>query len=172
MALVSIIVAHGLNREIGKDNDLMWSLPRDMKFFKETTAGHPVIMGRKNWESIPEKWRPLPGRKNIILSRTVEEDKDHIWVTNNLDAALDMAWEEETEEVFIIGGGQIYDLALKAGVVNRMYITHVNAEFSDAHTFFPTFDSSKWKQTSLLKHSIDEKHQFSFEVVQYDFLKE
>jgi len=170
MALVSIIVAMGSNREIGRDNDLMWSLPKDMRFFKDTTAGHPVIMGRKNWDSIPEKYRPLPGRKNIVLTRSPMSPEKDQWLTNNLDMALDMAWEDETEEVFIIGGGQIYDLALKSKKVNRMYITYVKSEFKDAHAFFPEFDESKWSKNSLFSHPVDEKHAYAFEVFQFDKL--
>ncbi len=170
MALVSIIVAMGKNREIGKNNDLMWSLPKDMKFFKDSTAGHPVIMGRKNWDSIPKKYRPLPGRKNIVLTRSPELIAEDFWVTNNLDIALNMAWEDETEEVFIIGGGQIYDLALRNNKVNRMYITYVDQEFEDAHAFFPEFEESKWNKKLLFSHQVDEKHDFAFEVFQFDRL--
>jgi len=168
MAYVSIIAAAGKNLEIGKDNDLMWSLPNDMKFFKETTSGHPVIMGRKNWDSIPERWRPLPGRKNIVLTRSPEMIATDFWVTNSLDVALDMAWEDETEEVFIIGGGQIYDLALRENRVNRMYLTEVNAEFSGADAFFPKIKEEEWTKKLLFSHEIDEKHAFSFKVFQYD----
>jgi len=168
MALVSIIAAVGQNLEIGGNNDLLWSLPKDMKFFKDTTAGHPVIMGRKNWQSIPEKWRPLPGRKNIILSRTPEKVKESVHVTNKLSSAIEMAWEEESSEIFIIGGGQVYDLALKENAVNRMYITRVHGSFSNADTFFPDFDERLWDETALFSHSADEKHSFAFEVFQYD----
>lgn len=168
MKLVSIIVAAGKDLEIGKDNDLMWSLPNDMKFFKETTSGHSVIMGRKNWDSIPERWRPLPNRRNIILSRTSEIPEKDVFVTNNLKSAIDIAWEEEKEEIFVIGGGQIYDLALAEGVVNRMYITKVDASFPDAHTFFPSWNKDEWKETHLFSHGVDHKHQYAFEVYQYD----
>ena len=170
MKLVSIIVAAGANLEIGKDNDLMWSLPNDMKFFKETTLGHPVIMGRKNWDSIPEKYRPLPKRRNIIMTRTPHMIEKGAFVTNSLSMALEMAWEVETEEIFIIGGGQIYNLALEEGVVNRMYITHVNGVFPEAHAFFPNWKEEEWKKTLLFSHEVDDKHDFAFEVHQYDKL--
>ncbi len=170
MKLVSIIVAAGKNLEIGKDNDLMWSLPRDMRFFKETTSGHPVIMGRKNWDSIPEKWRPLPNRKNIIMSRNPELPQNEILVTDKLKEALDEAWKDEEEEVFIIGGGQIYDLALQEDKVDRMYITHIDASFPGAHTFFPVWDELRWERKLLFSHGADEKHDYGFEVYQYDKL--
>ena len=162
MSLVSIIVAAGKNLEIGKDNDLMWSLPRDMRFFKETTSGHPVIMGRKNWDSIPDRWRPLPNRRNIILSRTPSTLEEGVYVTNDLNVALELAWEEEDEEIFVIGGGQVYDLALKTKVVNRMYITHIEAEFPGAHAFFPKWNEAEWKKTLLFSNEIDEKRFLRF----------
>ncbi len=168
MKLVSIIVAVGANLEIGKDNDLMWSLPRDMKFFRETTLGHPVIMGRKNWDSIPEKYRPLAKRQNIIMTRNHKVMYEDVLVTNDLSLALDMAWIKEENEVFIIGGGQIYNLALEEGVVNRMYITHVDGTFSSADAFFPKWKEEEWKKTLLFNHEVDEKHEFAFEVYQYD----
>ncbi len=170
MSLVSIIVAAGKNLEIGRDNDLMWSLPRDMRFFKETTSGHPVIMGRKNWESIPPKWRPLPGRKNIILSRTAQDFGPGVGFSNDIHEAIKMAWEHETEEVFIIGGGEVYKLALEEKVVNRMYITHVEGEFEDAHAFFPEWNEKEWEVKTLFEYQSDEKHKYNFTVKQYDLI--
>ncbi|MFK7757014.1 MAG: dihydrofolate reductase [Flavobacteriales bacterium] len=170
MKLVSIIVAVGAELEIGKNNDLMWSLPRDMKFFRDTTIGHPVIMGRKNWDSIPLKYRPLSNRKNIIMTRDLNLVQENAFVTNELDMALEKAWEEEKEEVFIIGGGQIYNLALEKAVVNRMYITHVKGTFSGADAFFPNWQEEEWKKTLLFSKETDERHEFAFDVFQYDKL--
>ena len=105
---VSLIVAVAENGVIGKDNDLIWHLPKDMRFFKETTMGHHVIMGRKNFESIPHKYRPLPDRTNIVITRQSEYKAEGCIVVNSVETALEIAKNNGDIEHFIIGGGQIY----------------------------------------------------------------
>jgi len=167
---VSLIVAMDKNRGIGKNNDLMWHLPNDMRFFKDTTVNHIVVMGRKNYDSIPEKYRPLPNRRNVILTRNSNFKAKDCDVFNSLDDALG-AYEYGSEKtIFIIGGGQIYALALAQEVVDEMYITYVDGYY-DADTFFPEFDESKWRKELVLKQEKDDRHKNSFEVFRYTFNK-
>ncbi len=167
MTKVSIIVAMGQNREIGKNNDLMWHLPVDMRFFKDTTLGHPVIMGRKNYESIPEQYRPFKNRLNIVVSNQSEYVAPGCHLFQNLNDAIAFAKVQDQQEVFVIGGGQIYAEALKMNLVDTMYITHIAASFPDAHTFFPEVDLSQWNGKLIMQHEADEKHSFAFEVFEY-----
>lgn len=163
---VSLIVAMDSNRGIGKNNDLMWHLPADMNFFKETTKGQIVVMGRKNYDSIPEKYRPLPNRLNVILTRNKDFKAENCLVFNSLNDCLDHFKDEKERKVFIIGGGEIYKMALESNFLDEMYITYVNGVF-DADTFFPKFDESEWKMQVIGSQSLDEKHKFSFEIHRY-----
>lgn len=167
MQKVSIIVAMGANREIGRNNDLMWHLPVDMRFFKDKTLGHPVIMGRKNYESIPEKYRPFKDRLNIVVSSQVEYNAPGCVLFQDLTTATSYAQQQDLEEVFIIGGGQIYSEALRLNLVNTMYITHIEHDFPDAHTFFPTFDEKDWEKQLLFTQGQDEKHKMPFSTYLY-----
>ena len=133
---VSIIAAVAQNRAIGKDNKLLWHLPDDLRFFKETTLGHPVITGRRNYESIPEKYRPLKGRENIVLTSNSDYQAPGARLARSLEEAIEIARELDEEEIFIMGGGKVYYEAIKKDLVDRMYLTLVRAEF-DADTFFP-----------------------------------
>jgi dihydrofolate reductase len=166
--IVSIIVAMSANRGIGRNNDLMWHLPEDMKFFKDKTFGHPVIMGRKNYESIPEKYRPFKNRLNIVISSQANYNAPDCILVQNLSDALIAAKENEENEVFVIGGGQVYKEALEMGIVDRMYITEVDAVFSDAEVFFPDFDENNWEKIELTSKEKDEKHLFPFVVYEYN----
>lgn len=163
---VSLIVAMDLDRGIGKNNDLMWHLPRDMKFFKDTTQGQIVVMGRKNYDSIPEKYRPLPNRENVILTRNTDFKAPDCKVFHSLEECLNHYQDENDRTVFIIGGGEIYRLALESGVVYEMYITHINKSFG-ADTFFPEFNLKEWKVETIMQQSVDEKHEASFTVLRY-----
>lgn len=145
--IVSLIVAKARNNAIGKDNRLLWHLPADMKFFRETTSGHCIITGRKNFESIPEKYRPLANRTNIVVTRNKEYPQSGIELTHSLESALEFAKKLGETEVFIIGGGQIYKEAIEKDLVHRMYITEVDAEF-EADTFFPDFSKEQWEVIS------------------------
>jgi len=165
MTQVSLIVAMDKNHGIGKNNDLMWHLPRDMKFFKSTTENHVVIMGRKNYDSIPEKYRPLSSRENVIITRNPDFKASGCLTFLSLKDAL-KHFEGEHREIFIIGGGEIYKLSMSMDCVYKMYITHVNGTF-DADTFFPEFDKNDWETELLMVQDIDENHLFAFETVLY-----
>ena len=163
---VSLIVATDLKGGIGKNNDLMWNLPADMQFFKNTTAGQIVIMGRKNFESIPEKFRPLPNRLNVVLTRNKNFTAENCLVFHNLHDCLDYFKNETERKIFIIGGGQIYKDALDLDIVDEMFITTVNHVF-DADTFFPDFDKYNWISEEIMNKSKDEKNHFDFTVNQF-----
>lgn len=164
---IALIVATGKNREIGKDNDLIWHLPKDMKFFKETTVGHIVLMGRKNWESIPTKYRPLVNRENIVLTRNSAYKTEGAAVFNDFDKAI-TTYSSKSEErtFFIIGGAEIYKLALEKGIIDEMYITHIEQSF-EADAFFPEINSNDWNSETILVHQKDEKNKFDFTVKKY-----
>jgi dihydrofolate reductase len=163
---VSLIVAMDRERGIGKNNDLMWHLPADMKFFRETTTGHIVVLGRKNYESIPEKFRPLPNRENAVLTRSEDFKAEGCVVFHSLESCLDHYRNETERVVYIIGGGQIYEQVLKTGEVEEMYITHVDRAFG-ADTFFAEFDEAEWQSETVMRHGADEKHVVGFEVKKY-----
>ncbi|MBL4704534.1 MAG: dihydrofolate reductase [Flavobacteriales bacterium] len=166
-AIVSIIAAVAENDVIGKDNDLIWHIPADLKFFKDTTAGHHVIMGRKNYDSIPDKYRPLPGRTNVIVTRNKEFKAENCLVFHTLQDAINNAISEGDKEPFVIGGGQIYKLALAENLVDRMYLSHVHEEF-EGDTFFPKFETGEWNVVSTDRHEIDEKNPHAFTVKVYE----
>lgn len=141
-----LIAAVGANRAIGKDNRLLWSLPEDMKRFKALTLGHAVLMGRKTWESLPPKFRPLPGRRNIVLSRDPHYRAEGATVAAGLDAALAAAG---TGKVFVIGGADIYALTLPRA--QALELTEVrDAPAADA--FFPVVDPAPWHETAREAH--------------------
>jgi dihydrofolate reductase len=162
---VKLIVAMDKERGIGKNNDLMWHLPADMKFFKETTSGQIVVMGRKNWDSIPERFRPLPGRENVVLTRNAEFAAEGAVVFNSLETCLEF-YKNDERDFFVIGGGEIYRMALDLHCVHEMYITQVDAVYG-ADTFFPEFNEKEWKVTDLFYHAKDEKNEASFTVKHY-----
>ena len=160
---VSLIVAISKNRVIGKDNDLIWHLPKDMKFFKDTTLGHHVIMGRKNFESIPHKYSPLPNRTNIVVTRQTNYTAKGCIVVNCIEDALKIAQKNGDTEPFIIGGGQIYKIALKLDLVDKIYLTKIWHTF-DGDVFFPELDKS-WKETSRVINNADEKHKYNYDFI-------
>jgi len=166
MAKVSLIVAMDNERGIGKNNDLMWHLPADMKFFRETTTGHIVVMGRKNYDSIPERFRPLPNRENAVLTRNADFTAQGCEVFNSLEACLEHYKNETERTIFIIGGGQIYKEALELGVIDEMFVTHVDHTFG-ADTFFQEIDLSKWEIETVMEQGLDEKHQYRFVTKRY-----
>ncbi len=135
---ISMIAAVGKNLELGKNNDLIWHFKEDMKFFKETTMGHPVIMGRKTFESLP---KALPGRKNIVISTNPEYKADGAEVVASVEEAIKLA-EAENTEAFVIGGGRIYTEFLP--YADNLYLTEINAECPDADTYFPEFNKSDY----------------------------
>ena len=157
---VALIVAVAENGVIGKDNDLIWHLPKDMRFFKETTIGHHVIMGRKNFESIPHKYRPLTDRTNIVITRQLGFKAEGCIVVNSVVAALDIAKNNGDTEPFIIGGGQIYKISLEQNLVDRIYLTKIHHTF-DGDTFFPELNS-EWKEINREDCFSDEKNKYDY----------
>ena len=136
--MISIIVAIAENMAIGKNNDLLWHIPADMKRFKQITSGHPVIMGKKTWESLPK--RPLPDRKNIVLTDIPDEEIEGSVTSYSIEDALNKC--EREKEIFIIGGGSIYRQFMN--LADRLYITHVHRK-ADADVYFPVIDLKIWK---------------------------
>ena len=160
---VSLIVAVSQNGVIGKDNDLIWHLPKDMKFFKDTTMGHHVIMGRKNFESIPHKFRPLPNRTNIVITRQSDYKAEGCVVVNSMEGALKIAKSNAENEAFIIGGGQIYKLALEANLIDRIYLTKIHHSF-DGDTFFPELNSD-WEEINREDCFKDDNHKYDYSFI-------
>jgi dihydrofolate reductase len=162
----ALIVAMDSEGGIGKNNDLMWHLPKDMKFFKDTTQGQIVVMGRKNYDSIPEKYRPLPNRLNVVLTRNEHFNAPDCLVFHSLETCL-KHFEEETERiVFIIGGGEIYRMALESDMLDEMYITHVHHRY-EAETFFPRFEEENWESHVIFEQEKDAQHEAAFTVKKY-----
>ena len=165
---IKIIVAMDRANGIGKNNDLMWHLPSDMRFFKETTLNQIVVMGRKNYDSIPEKFRPLPNRENAILTRQANFTAENCLVFNSMrEMILHYKVDRTSRIVYIIGGGQIYKEALDLDIVDEMLVTHVNHNF-DADTFFPDIDLNRWKSEIVLEKEIDDKNEYSFVIKKYE----
>ena len=133
---------------------------------EKPTKGEIVVMGRKNYDSIPEKYRPLPGRQNVVLTRTEGFQAENCEVFNSLEDCMNFYKDETERRVFIIGGGQIYKLALEAGIIDEMYITHINHKYG-ADTFFPEFDLKDWKVETVFEQEIDNKHEASFAAMKY-----
>ena len=158
--MVSIIVAIAQNGTIGDKNSLLWHIREDMRFFRTTTSGHPVIMGRKTFESLGSK--PLPKRTNIVITRADREFEGAL-TAHSLEEAIRMAGEDQ--EIFIMGGAQIYREALS--VVDRMYITHVECDY-EGDTSFPEVDYSQWKLVDVVRHERGEEYEYPFEFRTYD----
>jgi dihydrofolate reductase len=160
-----MIAALSRNQVIGKNNDLPWKLPDDMKYFMETTKGHHTIMGRKNYDSIPQRFKPLPQRTNLVVTHQQNFNAPGCIVVNSVEKGLQLAERSNESEAFIIGGAEIYKLGLPHA--NRLYLTEIEAEI-EGDTFFPTFDRSQWKETSRKHHDKDDRHAYSFDFVVYD----
>ena len=156
--IVSAIVAMGKNREIGKDNSLLWRLSDDLKLFKKITLEHIIIMGRKTYESIG---KPLPGRTTFVLSSTLSPGDlgEKVEIYNDLDTALSTARSRQEDEVIICGGEQIYKLSLP--ILDKLYLSEVDFTGS-ADAFFPDFDRSKWKIINTSEFKKTEKNQYDF----------
>ena len=148
------------NRVIGRSGTLPWHLPADLRFFKQTTMGHPVIMGRRTYDSVG---RPLPGRTNIVISRDPALQRDGVSVVGSLAEALQKA--EDTDEVFVVGGAEIYRQALP--LATRIYLTLIHVEL-EGDTFFPELDETKWKLVSRDDHPADEKNRWDLSFLIYE----
>jgi dihydrofolate reductase len=154
--MISIIAAIGENRELGKDNNLLWHLPNDMKRFKNLTTGHTVIMGRKTFESLPKG--ALPNRKNVVITKNKDACYDNCLVYNSLEEAIrDL---DETDELFIIGGASIYGQSIK--YADKLYITSVHHTFKNADTFFPEITEKEWIKVANEDYDKDGRHEYFY----------
>lgn len=151
------IVAASKNRAIGKDGDIPWYLPNDLKYFKRTTLGHPIIMGRKSFESLG---KPLPKRTNIIITRDIYYAVSNALVCHNLPEALIEAENVNPELSFIIGGGEIYKLSWD--LLDKIFYTEVDTVVENADTFFPEINPDHWSLESEEPHEPDERHPFAY----------
>lgn len=161
--ITSHIVAVGKNNEIGKDNDLLWHMPNDMKFFMNTTKGHCVLMGRKTFESFGKK--PLKNRINIVITRQDYYKAEGCVVVSSIKEGIAYAREQREEELFIIGGGGIYEQSLEQ--TDRIYLTRIYGEF-DAEVFYPELDMENWKQVNEEKHEKDGRHAYDYTFYTYE----
>lgn len=162
---ISLIAAVAENRAIGKDNKMLWHLPEDLKYFKNHTVGHSLIMGRKTFESFPV--RPLPNRRNIIITRQADYPCEKCIIVKTPEEAL--AQCNENEEVFIGGGAAVYEYFLDKA--DKMYLTHVHKTF-DADTFFPEYKAKDWKIVKQSKTKTDPKNNISYTFVEYQKKKQ
>lgn len=153
---VSIVVAASENNVIGKDNRLLWKLPNDMKFFKNTTWAMPVVMGRKTFESVG---KPLNGRTNIVITRNNDWQAEGVKVVNSLEQALEVAADADAREIYVIGGGEIYQQAFQR--CHRIYLTRVHATL-EGDSFFPEIKKDEWTLLSELPFPVDEKHAYPY----------
>lgn len=154
---IEMIVALAQNRVIGRDNQLPWHLPEDLRFFKRTTLGQPVLMGRKTFDSIG---KPLPGRLNVVISRQADWQADGVSVFPSLEAAL--AHLRDHERVMVIGGAQIFETCLPLASV--LYLTEVQANV-EGNVFFPPFDRAQWQEQWSEAHAADERHAYAYRFV-------
>lgn len=166
--IVSLIAAVAKNGVIGKNNDLPWRLPDDMKFFMQTTKGHHVIMGRKNYDSLHDQYKPLPQRTNIVVTHQQHLNAPGCIVVHSVEAAIDVAKKNQEQEVFVIGGAEIYKLAL--ATADKLYLTEIDAVV-DGDTFFPNFDKKEWKVAAKKHHDSDQRHPYSFDFVVYERIR-
>jgi dihydrofolate reductase len=153
---ISFVVAAANNNVIGKDNQLVWNLPNDMKFFKNVTWGMPVVMGRKSFESLG---KALPGRKNIVLTRQVGWTAKDTIVVRSMDEAKAVVKEMDVKEMMVIGGGEIFKMVFPEA--KRIYLTRVDAE-PEGDAFFPEVDPAEWKLVSKKDHEADNKHAYNY----------
>lgn len=160
--MISIIAAIGKNNELGKKNQLLWNLPADMKHFKETTTGHTVIMGQKTYESIG---KALPNRRNIVLTREKDFKAEGVEISDSLEKTI-ASFQDSDEEVFIIGGGQIYKQSFD--LADKLYITHVDMTDEDADTFFPEIIPIVWNEVSHEEHKKDDKNPYNYTFSVYE----
>jgi dihydrofolate reductase len=162
--IVSAIAAVAENGVIGRNGDLPWHLPDDLKYFQRITKGHHVITGRKNYESIPPKYRPLSDRMNIVVSRNASYEAPGALVVDSLTTGLAIAQRANEKEAFIIGGGQIYREALTMRLVDRLYLTIVHSAV-EGDTHFPPLDPGEWREVERTHHAADDRHAFAFSFV-------
>ena len=161
--MVTMIAAAAENNALGKENDLLWRLPDDFKRFKKLTSNHPIIMGRKTFESFDGL---LPNRTHFVITRNEDYDPGKgVYVVKSLSLALKIAQDLDPNP-FIIGGGEIYKMGLER--TDKIELTRVHESFEDADTFFPEIDEEEWKLTEEVFHEKDEKHKYSFSYLTYE----
>ncbi|HPW89156.1 MAG TPA: dihydrofolate reductase [Kaistella chaponensis] len=153
--MITIIVAMGLDNGIGADNQLLWHLPKDLKYFKETTTDHPIIMGRKTYESIG---KPLPNRTNIVVSKRKDWFEEGILIVGSVKEALKFA-KKMNENIFVIGGGNIYEQTID--LADKLQVTLVKTQ-SKAEVFFPKINLKVWDKTAEICHEKDDKNEYDF----------
>ncbi|UTA67325.1 dihydrofolate reductase [Emticicia sp. 21SJ11W-3] len=160
--MISIIVAIAENRAIGKNNQLLWRLSTDLKHFKTLTSGHAIIMGRKTFESIG---KPLPNRTNIVITRSDKVSDDaSVLIADSIDKAIELAKQAQgADEIFIVGGGNIYEQALS--ITDKIYLTEVKVNI-EGDTFFPELTADEWQEVSRVAHQKDEKNEYDFDIVE------
>ena len=156
---LSAIVAVDLDWAIGKNGDLLCHLPADLKHFKSITMGHPIIMGRKTFESFPKG--PLPGRQHIVVTRNASYPHDGVTVAQSIDEAVKKS--DETDEIFFLGGAHIYRSVIDA--IDTLHLTRINAHFSGADTFFPAINPEEWEVTEQADFQPDEKNAFAYSFI-------
>lgn len=154
--IISLVVAAAKNDVIGKDNQLLWTLPNDMKFFKNVTWGLPVVMGRKTFDALG---KPLSGRKNIVITRQSDWEAEGTIAVKSLDDAIFLVKNMDVKEMMVIGGGEIYRMAFEKA--KRIYLTRVDAT-PEGDTTFPHVDPKIWKLVKQKDHAADEKHQYAY----------
>lgn len=159
--MMTIIVAMGENNAIGADNQLLWHLPNDLKHFKNLTSGHPIVMGRKTYESIG---KPLPNRTNIVVSQKKDWFEEGILIVGSLKEALKFA-KKIDEDFFVIGGGSIYKQTID--LADKLEVTLVNATLN-GDTFFPEINPKEWKKVDEEHHAKDDKHAYDFKFQTYE----
>ena len=159
--MITLIAAIGQNNELGKNNDLIWHLPADLKRFKKVTTGHYILMGRNTFESIG---KPLPNRTSVIITRNRNYFKDGCLIANSIEEAIELV--DTNEDAFIIGGAQIYKQALESNLVDKLDITLVHENF-DADVFFPEINSDIWEEISREDFKADEKNNFDYSFLSY-----
>lgn len=165
--MTTVIVAFSKNNELGKNNDLIWYLPADLKRFKKVTSGHPIIMGRNTFESIG---KPLPNRTSIIITRNNDYFVDGCLIANSIEKAIELA-KEINDQIFIIGGAQIYKQTLENNLADRLDVTLVHEEF-EADVFFPEIDLTVWKEVSREDFKADEKNKYDYSFVSFEKVKD
>jgi len=161
MGTITIIAAIANNNALGKDNDLIWHLPADLKRFKKVTTGHHILMGRNTYESIG---RPLPNRTTVIITRNPNYKATGCIVVDSVEKAIDVA--KEDAQIFIIGGAQIYKQTIASNLVDQLDITKVHQAF-DADVFFPEIDPATWKEISKEDFDADEKNKYDYSFIRY-----
>lgn len=159
------IVAVAENGAIGKNNRLLWRLPNDMKFFRDHTVGHCIVTGRRNYESIPEKFRPLPERTNIVITRQKNYHAPGAIVVPTIESALEEAQRRGEDKLCIIGGGEIYRQTME--ITDEVLLTRVHHSF-EADTFYPELDPKVWIETWREEHKADEKHAYDYTFIRYE----